>query len=260
MIGKRYALLPAVLLLCAATLRAQDIRVIGGGQNGSTVRENGSAATENGTWLTDENGQATDGQGTTVPEGYELVDSLVYRPTAAVDTSLAGRSVWSVLPSRANGDAASVYVRRSDAMDAAFDYQMETNPARSISGYRIRIYFDNSQTSRGESEEILKRFSDRYHGIPVYRTYANPYFKVTAGDFRTRSEAMALLVKLRNEFPRALLVREKINWPAADANFTYTVDTVKVLRPILQDGVTDESGSDTGGGPIEHNTPGQAGR
>ncbi len=175
-------------------------------------------------------------QGTEIPEGYELADSLIYRPTAAVDTSLAGRSVWSVLPSVAKGDAADVKVSQSGAMEAAFNFQMETNPARSISGYRVRIYFDNSQGSRQESEEILERFSGQYHGVPVYRTYTNPYFKVTVGDFRTRSEAMSLLVKLRNEFPRALLVREKINWPAADANFTYTVDTVKVLRPVLTEG------------------------
>ena len=70
--------------------------------------------------------------------------------------------------------------------------------------------------------------------MPVYRTYANPYFKVTAGDFRTRSEAMALLVRLKDEFPRALLVKERINYPAADSKCTYIKDTVKVLRPIVQ--------------------------
>ena len=43
---------------------------------------------------------------------------------------------------------------------------------------------------------------------------------------------MSLLVKLRNEFPRALMVKEKINYPAADANCTYVVDTLQLLRPI----------------------------
>ena len=97
----------------------------------------------------------------------------------------------------------------------------------------MRIFFDNGQNSRGESEAVLKRFEAVYHGIPAYRTYANPYFKVTVGDFRTRSEAMALLVKLRNEFPRALMVKEKINWPAADAGCTYVVDTVRVLLSLI---------------------------
>lgn len=167
-----------------------------------------------------------------VPDGYELVDSLVYRPAAAVDTTLAGKSVWNVLPSTAKGDASDVRVSQSGAIREAFDAQIEANPSRTISGFRVRIFFDNGQNSRNESEAVLRRFESTYHGIPAYRTYANPYFKVTAGDFRTRSEAMALLVKLRNEFPRALMVKEKINWPAADASSTYVVDTVRVLRPV----------------------------
>ena len=29
-----------------------------------------------------------------VPEGYELVDSIVYRPASAVDTSLVGKDIF----------------------------------------------------------------------------------------------------------------------------------------------------------------------
>lgn len=171
-------------------------------------------------------------QNVVVPEGYELVDSLIYRPVSGADSSLVGKSVWSVMPLKSRGDEADVTVSQSAKVRAAFDRQVSTNSSRSISGYRVRIFFDNGQTSRSESEAVLKRFESMYHGIPAYRTYTNPYFKVTVGDFRTRSEAMALLVKLRNEFPRALMVKEKINYPAADANCTYVVDTLQLLRPI----------------------------
>ena len=175
---------------------------------------------------------AAKAQDVVVPDGYELVDSLVYRPAAAADTTLVGKSVWSVMPSRARGDAADVHVYQSGRIRSALDAQVAANHSRAISGFRVRIFFDNGQNSRNESEAVLRRFESMYHGIPAYRTYANPYFKVTVGDFRTRSEAMALLVRLRNEFPRALMVKEKINWPSADANCTYVVDTVKVLRPV----------------------------
>lgn len=170
-------------------------------------------------------------QDISVPEGYVLADSLVYRPAAGADSALVGKSVWTVMPLKSRGDAADVVVSQSSAVRSALDRQIASNPSRSILGYRVRIFFDNGQTSRNESEAVLKRFESMYHGIPAYRTYTNPYFKVTVGDFRTRSEAMALLVKLRNEFPRALMVKEKIAWPAADASCTYVVDTVRVLRP-----------------------------
>ena len=170
----------------------------------------------------------------TVPEGYELVDSIIYRTVSAVDTALVGKKIWNILPSRSAGDSVNVSISQPSSVKAALDAQLVANPARSFSGYRIRVYFDNSQTSRTDSEAILKKFEKTWPGVPVYRTYANPYFKVTAGDFRTRSEAMALLVKLRNEFPRALLVKEKINYPAADSKCTYITDTVKILRPVVQ--------------------------
>ena len=169
-----------------------------------------------------------------VPDGYVFLDSVVYRPVSAIDTTYAGKVIWEIFPSRAAGDSVSVTIRQSESVKAAIDSQIVANPARSITGYRVRVYFDNSQSSRTDSETILKKFETSYPGVPVYRTYANPYFKVTAGDFRTRSEAMALLVRLKNEFPRALLVKEKINYPAADSKCTYITDTVKVLRPIVQ--------------------------
>lgn len=169
-----------------------------------------------------------------VPEGYELVDSIVYKALPAVDTTLAGKIIWSVMPSKAEGDAATVQVTQPDAVKSALDRQIASNSERSINGYRVRIFFDNAQTARTASETIVTKFSQAYPGVPVYRTYANPYFKVTVGDFRTRSEAMALLVRLENEYPRALLVREKINYPAADSKDTYITDTVKVLRPVVQ--------------------------
>jgi hypothetical protein len=67
--------------------------------------------------------------------------------------------------------------------------------------------------------------------VTAYRTYANPYFKVTVGDFRTRSEAMKLLERIRHEFPSAFVVKENITFPVVDKENAYVVDTIKVLRP-----------------------------
>ena len=39
-----------------------------------------------------------------VPEGYELADSIVYRHVAGVDTLLAGKDVFHVMPLKAKGD------------------------------------------------------------------------------------------------------------------------------------------------------------
>ncbi len=167
-----------------------------------------------------------------VPEGFELVDSLVYRPASAVDTLLAGKNILDIMPKKDSGAVATVNVHQSDTLSASLREHVTANATRTMSGYRVRIFFDNKQTARVASEETLRRFESMYHDVVAYRTYANPYFKVTVGDFRTKSEAMALLERIRYEFPSAFVVKENISFPVVDTENAFVVDTVKVLRPI----------------------------
>lgn len=167
-----------------------------------------------------------------VPEGYELVDSVVYRHVAGVDTLLAGKDVFHIMPLKANGGKADVEIYQPQEVAAALRKQVESNSKRTVSGYRVRIFFDNKQTARVESEEMLKKFESMFHDVRAYRTYANPYFKVTVGDFRTKSEAMALLSTIKGAFPSAFVVKENIAYPVVDKSNAYVIDTIKVLRPI----------------------------
>ena len=167
-----------------------------------------------------------------VPEGYELVDSLVYRHVSGVDTLLIGKDIFHVMPLKSRGGKADVEIYQSQDVANALRKQVESNPKRSMSGYRVRIFFDNKQSARVESEETIKKFESMYHDVKAYRTYANPYFKVTVGDFRTKSEAMELLSRIKREFPSAFVVKENIEFPVVDRDNAFVIDTIKVLRPI----------------------------
>lgn len=166
------------------------------------------------------------------PEGYVLADSVVYRPAAAVDTTLVGKDIYSIMPSKERGDKAGVHVSQSQEIALSMMAHVAANADRTLPGYRVRIFFDNRQAARAESEAALKKFEGIYHDVTAYRTYANPYFKVTVGDFRTKSEAMALLDRIKKDFPSAFVVRENISYPVVDKANAYVVDTVKVLRPV----------------------------
>lgn len=166
-----------------------------------------------------------------VPPGYELVDSVIYRSVSAVDTMLAGRDIFRILPSKSEGGNQDVVINQTSELETAMRRHIAENRNRTISGYRVRIFFDNRQTARVESEDALKNFMRLYHDIPAYRTYANPYFKVTVGDFRTRSEAVRLLERIKSEFPSAFIVKENVCYPVADEENAFVADTVKVLRP-----------------------------
>lgn len=167
-----------------------------------------------------------------VPEGYKLVDSLVYRYTAVCDTALVGKDILQIMPMRISGGNANVEVNQSQRVTDALRMQVEANGKRTITGYRVRIFFDNKQSARVESANTLKNFQEKYRDIKAYRTYVNPYFKVTVGDCRTRSEAMALLNRIKGQFPSAFVVKESIDYPVVDAGNAFYIDTLKVLKPI----------------------------
>lgn len=160
-----------------------------------------------------------------VPEGYELVDSVIYRPVATADSALVGKNIFNVLPDNVN-------VRQSQQIANSMKSHVASNGARTISGYRVRIFFDNKQNARTESEAVLKRFNGLYPDVMAYRIYANPYFKVTVGDFRTKSEAMALLARIKGTFPSAFVVKENIEFPVVDKDNAVIADTIKVMRPV----------------------------
>lgn len=167
------------------------------------------------------------------PEGYEYVDSVIYIRTAAADSSLVGRSIFSLMPSKSNGGKGDVVINQSPEIEEAMAGFVRTNQSRPIKGYRVRIYFDNKQNARGASGGIYSQFSSTYPDIPAYRSYTNPYFKVTVGDFRTKSEAMRFLEEIKGQFPQAFVVKENIKFPVVDKDHAYVTDTVKVLRKIV---------------------------
>lgn len=129
----------------------------------------------------------------------------------AVDSTLIGKSIFNLLP--------NVTVHQSQGILSSMNRQIASNHSRKISGYRVRIFNDNKQNSRGASEAAMGRFKGMYPGIAAYRTYSNPFFKVTVGDFRTKSEAMRLLQQVKGSFPSAFIVKETINYPPVGSIF-----------------------------------------
>ena len=126
--------------------------------------------------------------------------------SAQVDSTLVGRSVLSVLGS-------GVTVNQSAAMKSAFDSYVSANASKRVSGYRIRVYYENSQNARNRSEAIARSISGTYPGIGVYRTFESPNFKVCVGDFRTKDEALKLYHALKSSYPTAIILKETINYP-----------------------------------------------
>lgn len=161
----------------------------------------------------------------TAPVGYEYADSLVFTPLSAVDESLEGKSIFSAMPE-------NVRILQSASIRNAVEAMARKSDKPEVSGYRIRIFFDNAQNARGASEATLYRFKMKNPGTAAYRSFTSPYFKVTVGDYRNRSEAMHALQEIRRDFPSAFIVREHFKYPALENTEAFKVDTLKILRPV----------------------------
>lgn len=117
-------------------------------------------------------------------------------PAFAADGSRQG-----IVSVAETSDAAEI-IRRADG---------SRTPDARIRGYRLGIFSDNGASANESSIAVQEAFEKAFPDIRVYRFYDNPYFKVTAGDCITEEEAVMLLARVRNQFPKAYVVRAEMS-------------------------------------------------
>lgn len=76
------------------------------------------------------------------------------------------------------------------------------------SGFRVQIF---SSTDRKTAYAEQSKFKALYPAIRSYISYAEPYYKLRVGDFRTRLEAEKLINKLRPSYEGLFIFAEPIN-------------------------------------------------
>lgn len=139
-------------------------------------------------------------------------DSLVVaRPVLIMDSTLVGADIVQLVESGLNG----IKVNQSVQLASALNGHKTLTGSRKLSGYRIRIYFSNSQSARNESAMVEEKFKENFPGVPVYRTYPNPHFKVAVGNYRTKSDALKALEEIKEVFKDAYIIMEReMDFPA----------------------------------------------
>ncbi len=105
----------------------------------------------------------------------------------------------------------SVSVFEHGSAASAIDrYQLQKKTEPVINGYRIRIFFDNSQNARTAAGEVQENFKTLFPDIPVYLSYDAPSFFVWVGNCMNIDEALVLWGKIKNHFDKAFPVRQEI--------------------------------------------------
>ena len=86
-----------------------------------------------------------------VVQAVPQTDSTVVARSPLADSSLVGKTIFQVLGQPADG---SVRLNQPQEMGPAYEKYVKANGERKRQGYRIRLFFDNKQTARVESEEL----------------------------------------------------------------------------------------------------------
>jgi len=87
------------------------------------------------------------------------------------------------------------------------------NKKRQAMGYSVQIFFGSGSQAQSTAEKMVKNFKSDYEGQDANIIFEAPYFKVYAGNCRSRLEAMKLKKQIEDKYPGCFIVECKIGYP-----------------------------------------------
>lgn len=93
------------------------------------------------------------------------------------------------------------------------EYAEAKKKEEGMNGYRVQIFFGSGHVARKNANTIRNEFVSNYKDIAAHVLFEEPNFKVRVGDFRTKSEALKVLVEIRLKYKGAYIVTDFIELP-----------------------------------------------
>lgn len=114
-----------------------------------------------------------------------------------------------------NSGAGRLTIHQDPAIDSLiYRYIVYNERLNGMEGFRIQIYSSSDKSARVESGKARQEFMTKFPDIVSYASFDKPgYYKIRAGDYRTRIEGTKYLLMVRKVFPDAYLVPDIINFP-----------------------------------------------
>jgi hypothetical protein len=115
----------------------------------------------------------------------------------------------SVAFAQDNSTATTVKVHKDPRLDELVKKQAEINTAtkkaqaRTMQGYRLLIVNTNK---REEALDAKTKVYTYFPELSAYLNYQSPYYKLKAGNFKTRDEAAAYQKNLNIIFPKGVFI------------------------------------------------------
>lgn len=113
------------------------------------------------------------------------------------------------------GSAGKVVIHQDVAIKQLVNSHISNNGESEVmEGFRIQLYSGSSKKAKTDALAAKGKFLSIFPDIPVYLEYNAPFWRVRAGDFRSKNESMELYSKLKSFFPES--------YPVKDSNVNYT--------------------------------------
>ena len=104
---------------------------------------------------------------------------------------------------------AQVEIEEDFPINLMMDSYVESNKSvQMIEGWRIQII---AKTDRQSIEKAKTDFMLAFPGVHVDWTHSRPYYRLKAGAFRTKLEAIRMLQTFKSEYPGAFPVKDDIS-------------------------------------------------
>lgn len=109
------------------------------------------------------------------------------------------------------GSGARVEVSVEDDAAAAIRNADHTSGRTTVMVYGVSLLRDNSQNAGENAGAVKAKFTEMYPGVHVSLSYENPWFKVEAGPFVDRTDAVALCGRVLAAFPKAVVIQQEVS-------------------------------------------------
>lgn len=127
---------------------------------------------------------------------------------------------FNVCAQKGAADSLSIVQRTQVQQDAnvarmldAYIKDCKANETAGFAGYRVQILSLTGTSARNKVLKARNEFMASYSDFPIYMEYRSPSFRLMVGNCRSKSEALFIKNKIKNSYPNAFVVSDKIEYP-----------------------------------------------
>ncbi len=112
--------------------------------------------------------------------------------------------ISSILCLKSNGQDVKTNITVDPKIDLLLKEKRKLNTGLFLNeGYKIQIFYGNSEESKKKLQEFKKEFKD-LDGTIIFNS---PNYKVWIGNFKTRIEVERAMIDIRKKYPTALIIK-----------------------------------------------------